>query len=157
MHRMYNGWKMQIRSLLARQIVSLLCILYACIVIIRTNSIDSVFLSSWIVLIPMAESPYGHIGHMMHAFLYGLDPSSPNSTPIPFHHTRTNTQCKYNRAILEPTPLGLVHLATSSWKSTKPSLQHFYNHSYTTPTAKEDTPTTRTVHLRRYCHSPTWC
>jgi len=39
----------------------------------------------------------------------------------------------------EPTPLGLVHLATSHWKSTKPASQHFYNHSYTTPTTKEYT------------------
>ena len=67
----------------------------------------------------MAVSPYGHIGHMMCAFLYGLDPSLPNNTPIQFHHTRPNAQRLYNRAMSEPTSLGLVHLATSRWKSTK--------------------------------------
>jgi hypothetical protein len=74
------------------------------------------------VLIPMAISPYGRIGHMMHAFLYGIDPSSPDNIPIKFSHTRPNAQQMYNRAMSEPTPLGLVHLATSHWKSTKPCL-----------------------------------
>jgi hypothetical protein len=49
-------------------------------------------LNSGKVLIPMAVSPYGHIGHMMCAFLYGLYPSLPNNTPIQFHHTRPNAQ-----------------------------------------------------------------
>jgi hypothetical protein len=80
----------------------------------------------------MAVRPYGRIGHMMHAFLYSLDPSSPDNIPIKFSHTRPNAQRMYNRAMSEPTPLGLVHLATSRWKSTKPASQHFYKHSYTT-------------------------
>jgi hypothetical protein len=72
------------------------------------------------VLIPMQVSPYGRLGHMIHAFLYGLDTSSLNNAPIKFYRSRPNAQQMYNRAMSEPTPLGLVHLATARWRSSKP-------------------------------------
>jgi len=87
------------------------------------------------VLIPMAISPYGRMGHMWEIFIFGHDPNNPDHAPIKFFHTRPNAQAMYNRATSYPTPIGLADLAQSRWTETKSPRQHFFGNSYTAPTA----------------------
>ena len=85
------------------------------------------------VLIPVAISPYGRWGPMFHKFLFGTMSEEPPN----FYATRAKARQMYERATSYPTPIGIIPLATSTWKAEKSKSQHFYGHSYTAPTPKE--------------------
>ena len=85
------------------------------------------------VLIPVAISPHGRWGPMFHKFLFGTMSDKPPS----FSHTRPRARQMYERATSYPTPVGIIPLASSTWKAEKPKSQLFYGHSYTAPTPKE--------------------
>ena len=64
-------------------------------------------------------------------------PCSTSDTPPSFYHTRPKARQMYERATSYPTPVGIIPLATSTWKVDKPKSQLFYGQSYTAPTPKE--------------------
>ena len=84
------------------------------------------------ILLPVAISPYGRWGPMFHNFLFGR-----MKEIYKFPKTRPNAEKMYNRAMNYPAPIGIIPLATATWKKEKPKQQYFYGHSYTSPTPRE--------------------
>ena len=79
-------------------------------------------------LCPAAVSPLGYRGQMFQRFLFG----SPVNYKFP--PQRPNAKRMYTKFMSASMPIGIVPLATATWKRTKPKKQLFFGHSYTCPT-----------------------
>ena len=82
-------------------------------------------------LCPAAVSPLGYCGQMFQRFLFG---SPVNYKSLP---QRPNAKRMYTKFMSASMPIGIVPLATATWKRTKPKKQLFFGHSYTCHTPHE--------------------
>ena len=68
------------------------------------------------VLLPEVISPHGRWGIMFHYHLFG----ALRGKHYKFLKKRSNPEKMYRRAMSYPAPVGIITLATSTWKKEKP-------------------------------------
>jgi hypothetical protein len=86
------------------------------------NSVIGDLLDRNMVLIPLANDPFGHFGPILQTFLFDTQPT----TPITFTPTKPNATLMYSKITHFPSPKGILKIADHNWKLTQ--TQQFYGH-----------------------------